>query len=152
MEAESASDSNQPGPSNKRIRDKDDNSGEDGALIDFIHMSTSQTRGHENAFIDENQDNHKKKNDGCSKCHKTMQGKACLKCQDGCLKWWHTEKMTTKTIKMSLDPRSAPRAISADFLFLRFISLFRHFFGILYWWVLTLCRDNEFFFISFAFV
>ncbi|CAJ0947518.1 unnamed protein product, partial [Mesorhabditis belari] len=90
-EAESASDSDQPGPSNKRIRHKDDNSDEDGALIDFIHMSTSQTRGHENALIDENPDKDINKDNDCPKCHKTMSGKACLKCQDGCLKWWHTK-------------------------------------------------------------
>ncbi|CAJ0945893.1 unnamed protein product, partial [Mesorhabditis belari] len=79
----------------KRIRHKDNNSDEDGALIDFIHTSTSQPRGYENALSDKNQDTHIRKNDGCPKCHKTMCGKACLRCQDGCLKWWHTRCFDT---------------------------------------------------------
>ncbi|CAJ0955902.1 unnamed protein product, partial [Mesorhabditis belari] len=94
-EVESASNSDQPGPSNQRIRHKDNNSDEDGALIDFIHTSTSQPRGYENALSDKNQDTHIRKNDGCPKCHKTMYGKACLRCQDGCLKWWHTRCFDT---------------------------------------------------------
>ncbi|CAJ0915725.1 unnamed protein product, partial [Mesorhabditis belari] len=30
-----------------------------------------------------------KENKGWPRCYKTMSGKACLKCQDRCLKWWH---------------------------------------------------------------
>ncbi|CAJ0947521.1 unnamed protein product, partial [Mesorhabditis belari] len=92
MEAESASDSNQPGPSNKRIRQNEHNSNEDHTLIDFIDTSTSQPHAHEIGLSEENQDNQKKKNDenDCPKCYKTMSGKGCLQCKDGYLKWWHT--------------------------------------------------------------
>ncbi|CAJ0945317.1 unnamed protein product, partial [Mesorhabditis belari] len=86
-EAESVSDCDQPGPSNKMAPHHDDNE-DDGAPTNSTRSSTP--RGHESASSGENEDKHMKKNEGCPKCHKTMYGKACLKCQDGCSKWWHT--------------------------------------------------------------
>ncbi|CAJ0917971.1 unnamed protein product, partial [Mesorhabditis belari] len=87
------SDADQPGPSNKRIYQNEDNSNEDYMLIDFIDTSTPQARAHEIGLNEENQDNQKEKNDenDCPKCYKTMSGKGCLQCQDGCRKWWHTK-------------------------------------------------------------
>ncbi|CAJ0925079.1 unnamed protein product, partial [Mesorhabditis belari] len=78
------------GPSNKKMRHKDENSDKNGALMDLIDISKSQLGGHENASSDKNQDNRIKKKNYCPKCYKTMSGKACLQCKDGCLKWWHT--------------------------------------------------------------
>ncbi|CAJ0947921.1 unnamed protein product, partial [Mesorhabditis belari] len=88
-------DSNEQGPSYKRIYDKDDNRDEDGVLINFIHMSTTQARGDSNTLSDKKQDHYIKKNDGCLKCHQTMRNKACLKCEDGCSKWFHTQCFDT---------------------------------------------------------
>ncbi|CAJ0925056.1 unnamed protein product, partial [Mesorhabditis belari] len=54
-ETESGSDCDEAGPSNKKMRHKDENSDENGALMDLIDISTSQLGGHENASSDKNQ-------------------------------------------------------------------------------------------------